>query len=794
MKNLFLSISFLIFISLVYQPVWAQLTLDSTLIDTTTIASGLHVPWEILWGSDDHIWITERNGNVSRLNPETRQLDHLLKITEAFEDGEGGLLGMALHPDFESNPYVYVVYSYLEGCCVEVRLVRYTFNNNTLESPWIMLDNITGAWNHNGSRLIIASDTTLYMTTGDAANTALSQDWSSLNGKVLRINLDGSVPDDNPIPGSYLWSWGLRNSQGLVQAPNGIIYSSEHGPSNDDELNIILKGRNYGWPNVQGYCNSTLEIQYCADSNIVEPIMAWTPTLAVCGLDYYPHAAIPEWQNTLLLASLKERDLRSIALSEDGLSYAGETIWFDQWFGRLRDLCVAPDGRVFLAVSNNDGRGTPGSLDDRIVELKPQIEYCFVERDTMLCTGNSIFLENEYRNIAGTFYDTITAAENCDTVLITHLEFMPTYSLESTVNICMGDSVFVGGAYQKTSGEYMDTYVSFLGCDSVINTTLIVSNPIIKEQSLGVCPGDSVFVLSRYIKASGTYFDTIDGGENCDTIIQTYLFHHETYDYSIAISICEEDSIYLAGAYRNKDGSYVSNLISIYGCDSIVTYDLTVTNTLLSQHNVSICPGDSAWINGRYLKAEGSYFDTLQSDFGCDSVVQTNLNFYSLNDIGLVDTVEIKLNETYTIRANSAFMHYEWNNDPTLNTDTLWISGNKYGVGNHTITLTTIDFNNCSQYDESKLIIEEATSLYFYGTEAFTVYPNPLSGDILHIKNIQDKNALIQIRDNTGKLIQSSTLMQGTGYLYISLPKQKGVFIVNILTEGKYYNYRVIKL
>jgi glucose/arabinose dehydrogenase len=347
----------------------AQVYVGATEVDTSSIVTNLDTPWEVLWGPDDHIWFTERNGRISRVDPETGNQSVLITIAEVYESGESGLLGMVLHPDFNTDPYVYVVYTYLESTTRLERLARYTYSNGILDSPLTLLEGIPAASNHDGSRLVIDQDLKLYMTTGDAGVTSRAQDLSSLNGKVLRLNLDGSIPGDNPFSDSYVWTWGHRNPQGLVIAPSGIMYSSEHGPSNDDEVNIIEKGRNYGWPDVEGFCNTTPEIQYCADSNIYEPIAAWTPTLAVAGTDYYSSGKIPEWQGSLLVTSLKASRLTALRLSQDGRSVDQEVSYFQDWFGRLRDLCVSPDGRIFLAVSNRDGRGSVRTGDDRIVEV-----------------------------------------------------------------------------------------------------------------------------------------------------------------------------------------------------------------------------------------------------------------------------------------------------------------------------------------------------------------------------------------------------------------------------------------
>ncbi len=356
------------FLQSVYHKLYSQIMIGITEVDTHSVVTGLDTPWEILWGPDNHIWLTERPGFVSRLNPETGEISNLLTIPDVHEQSESGLLGMTLHPRFPDTPYVYLVYNYYSGGIKE-RVVRYTYNGTVLHNPFTLLENIGGAGNHNGSRLIIDQQSKLYVTTGDASNTSTAQNLSSLSGKILRLNLDGSIPDDNPIVGNYIWSWGHRNPQGLVLAPNGKMYSSEHGPNNDDELNLIEMGRNYGWPDVHGFCDLASEYDFCYENQVKEPLFAWTPTLAVAGIDYYGSESLPEWKNNILMTTLKERELVSLSLDASGQSITGISSWFDNWFGRLRDICVSPDGCVFLAVSNRDGRGSPDAGDDRIVQI-----------------------------------------------------------------------------------------------------------------------------------------------------------------------------------------------------------------------------------------------------------------------------------------------------------------------------------------------------------------------------------------------------------------------------------------
>jgi len=320
-------------------------------IKDSILAQNLSHVWEILWGPDNDIWLTERGGKISRLNPLTGVVTPVLTISEVVANGEGGLLGMALHPNFRMQPHVFVAYNYNQGGNYREKIVRFTYDGNTLISPFTVMDNIAAASIHNGCRLLISPDLKLYITTGDAANTSLPQNTSSVNGKVLRINLDGTIPADNPLPGSPVWSWGHRNAQGLVMA-NDILYSSEHGPSNDDEINIIEKGRNYGWPDVHGFCNESGEQIFCSANNIKEPIYAWTPTVATCGLDYYNSDRIPQWKNSLLLATLKNSRLYQLKLGSDKKTVSEVNEYFNGKYGRMRDICISPEGRVYISTSN----------------------------------------------------------------------------------------------------------------------------------------------------------------------------------------------------------------------------------------------------------------------------------------------------------------------------------------------------------------------------------------------------------------------------------------------------------
>jgi glucose/arabinose dehydrogenase len=334
---------------------------------TKTLINTLSIPWELVWGPDDYLWVTERNGRISKINPDTGEQQVLITINEVEQVQESGLLGMVLHPDFTNNPYIYVIYTFESSSNLLEKLVRYTYANNALTSPTVLLDNIPADNIHNGSRLLITEDLHLLMTTGDAGNSSSAQNMNSLAGKVLRLNLDGSIPADNPFTNSYVYSLGHRNAQGLTFHPNGKIYSSEHGPDTDDEINIIEPGKNYGWPSVRGIINTTSEQNFASTTPIEESIYEWTPTIATSDLVFYTGDNIPEWKNKLLLTTLKDQKIVALTLNANGEDVINEEVFFEDELGRLRDIVVSPSGRIFVAINGNSYGDT--SNTHKIIEI-----------------------------------------------------------------------------------------------------------------------------------------------------------------------------------------------------------------------------------------------------------------------------------------------------------------------------------------------------------------------------------------------------------------------------------------
>jgi glucose/arabinose dehydrogenase len=346
---------------------------DTVVVRVRTLASGLDTPWDIVLGPDGQLWVAERGGRISRIDPATgvRTTAGTIAVTE---NGESGLLGIAFHPDAPQQPFLYAMHSYSVGSAIRNRLVRLRVTNGTLGPPEPLLEDIPGAVVHDGSRVLVGPDRLLYVTTGDAGNGDLAQDRTSTAGKVLRLTLDGAPAPGNPS-GTAVWTFGHRNAQGLAFHPRtGVLYASEHGAVDNDEINLLRGGANYGWPTVRGRCDGDAgpaETAFCQSNAVAEPLITWTPTIAPAGLAVYDHARIPQWRNSLLLATLKDATLYRLALTADGSGVAASTPLYRGQYGRLRAILVGPNGQVYLGTSNRDGRGTPAADDDRILVLEP---------------------------------------------------------------------------------------------------------------------------------------------------------------------------------------------------------------------------------------------------------------------------------------------------------------------------------------------------------------------------------------------------------------------------------------
>ncbi|MER3461425.1 MAG: glucose dehydrogenase [candidate division GAL15 bacterium] len=323
---------------------------------------GLEIPWSIAFAPDGRAFVTERPGRVrvvreGRLDPQpvvTLPVAHV---------GEGGLLGLALHPRFPAKPFVYVYYTYQRDG-LRNRVERLRESGGRLLRDRVILDDIPGAFVHDGGRIRFGPDGMLYVGTGDARQPSLAQDPRSLAGKILRITPDGAVPPDNPFPGSPVYSLGHRNVQGLAWHPQTRrLYATEHGPSGErgfahDEVNLIRPGANYGWPDLlcgQGSRPEFVDAVACSGDE------TWAPS----GADFVTRGS---WRGRLLVANLRGAHLRAFLLSPDGMRVDRQEVVLSG-FGRLREVVEGPGGALYVLTSNRDGRGRPTEGDDRILRI-----------------------------------------------------------------------------------------------------------------------------------------------------------------------------------------------------------------------------------------------------------------------------------------------------------------------------------------------------------------------------------------------------------------------------------------
>jgi glucose/arabinose dehydrogenase len=330
------------------------------------LARGLETPWAIAFAPDGRIFITERPGRIRVIKNGALPKEPWMQI-EVYQSGEAGLLGLALDPAFERNRFIYAAHTYRDDKDkIKNRLVRLRDETGKGVFDKVLLDNVEGANNHDGGRVKFGPDEKLYWTTGDAQTTRLAQNLSSLNGKILRLNSDGTIPSDNPFPKSLVYSHGHRNPQGLAWQPgSGRLYATEHGPSGFqgcclDEINLIEPGKNYGWPEIRGDEKR---------DGMVSPVLhsGTSDTWAPGGATFVTRGS---WAGSLLFTGLRGESLYRIVFDpENPRKVMTFERFFVREFGRLRDVAEGPDGAIYILTSNRDGRGKPAVEDDRVLRL-----------------------------------------------------------------------------------------------------------------------------------------------------------------------------------------------------------------------------------------------------------------------------------------------------------------------------------------------------------------------------------------------------------------------------------------
>lgn len=346
-------------------------TKEGARLRVETFVTGLEVPWSIAFSSPRRMLVTERPGRVRLVEDGVLRSEPLATIANVESTGETGLMGLALAPDYATSRLLYLSYAHGSGSSIRVRVEQYRDEGARLVKTRTLLEGLPAAQYHAGCRLRFGPDGKLYVTTGDATQRELAQKMGSLAGKTLRLNADGSIPSDNPFPGSPIFSLGHRNSQGLDWQPgSGLQFQTEHGPSGfdgpggGDEVNIVEAGKNYGWPLIHHRERR---------AGLLSPLLEFTPAIAPSGASFVRGIALPSLAGDFVFAALRgERlvrvrfevlDPRRIASVEDLLR--GE-------YGRFREVMSGPDGALYVSTSNRDGRGRVREKDDRILRISEQ--------------------------------------------------------------------------------------------------------------------------------------------------------------------------------------------------------------------------------------------------------------------------------------------------------------------------------------------------------------------------------------------------------------------------------------
>lgn len=336
-----------------------------------TVVGGLQVPWSIVWAPDGRMFFTERPGRVRVFANGQLRAEPLFTVRDVEESGESGLMSLALHPQFASNHFLYLAYVYNSNGQF-VRVVRYRETEAGLTDQKVIIENIPAAEFHAGCRIRFGPDGKLYITTGDATERGLAQRLDSLAGKTLRLNDDGSIPQDNPFVGkantrTEIWSYGHRNAQGLDWQPGtNLMFQTEHGPSGfdgpggGDEVNIVERGKNYGWPTIHHRETRT---------GLEPPLLEYTPAVAPASGMFYRGSTFPQFRGNFFFGCLRGERIIRVVL--DGRRVVSQENLLQDKYGRIREIAEGPDGAIYFSTSNRDGRGRPARDDDRIIRLTP---------------------------------------------------------------------------------------------------------------------------------------------------------------------------------------------------------------------------------------------------------------------------------------------------------------------------------------------------------------------------------------------------------------------------------------
>lgn len=331
-------------------------------------ASRLRVPWSMVFTSENRILVSQRPGSIVQIVDGKLNNVPLISFSEVSSRSEEGLMGLAVDPEYSSNKKIYACLAYSSDAGLRIKVVSLQDFGASLTSLGDVVSGIPAAQFHAGCRLGFGPDQKLYISTGDASQRDLAQKVESLAGKILRVNKDGSIPADNPFPGSPVYALGLRNSQGFDWDVNGDLYATDHGPSvfdgpaGGDELNLVSYGSNLGWPLVS---------HEKTRAGLESPLLVFTPAVAPAGLLSYSGKTLPQFTNNLFFALLRGEGVMRVQVDENDPKRIKNYQKIISSYGRIRDIVESPAGVLYFATSNTDGRGDPSDDDDKIYRLIP---------------------------------------------------------------------------------------------------------------------------------------------------------------------------------------------------------------------------------------------------------------------------------------------------------------------------------------------------------------------------------------------------------------------------------------
>ena len=333
------------------------------------ITEGISIPWAMIFIDDNTALLTERPGGLRLIKDGKLHPEPIANTPEVFHRGQGGLMDVAIDPDYKQNGWVYLSYSY-ENPRAEGQAMTRIVRGKIVDHRWVDQEVLweldpgdrdlwSGSGVHYGSRIAFDKDGYLFFSHGERGNQNLAQQLNRPHGKIHRINRDGSIPADNPfadVPGAMpsIWSYGHRNPQGLAFHPEtGLLWETEHGPMGGDEINVVRPGLNYGWPVITyglNY-NGTPITDKLRQDDMVQPTAYYIPSIAVCGIDFVTGDQFPRWQNNLLVTGLGMQELRRVVVEDDRVLHQEMLL---KNAGRVRDVCVGPDGAIYAILNGPD--------------------------------------------------------------------------------------------------------------------------------------------------------------------------------------------------------------------------------------------------------------------------------------------------------------------------------------------------------------------------------------------------------------------------------------------------------